>query len=124
MPPPAAPPATKEGKKSLLVNMNPVEAEVKDDPKIPSKRVKVSEVGDVHNLDADGKWQSAQEQKFKELFDIQLRHENPSGEDQMSYVKSVLSEKTKNATKFLNDVSWLLEGSRSSGMNAEPMALN
>ena len=111
MPPPPAPPANKEGKRSLLVDMNPVEA--KDVARMESKRAKVSDVGDVHHQDADGKWQSAQEQRFKELFDIQLRYENPSGEDQVSHVKSALSGKTKDANKFLNDVSWLLSGSRS-----------
>lgn len=64
---------------------------------------------DLGIQDADTKWQNQFEEKYRNIFNVAIQHENPVDEAEVTFVKNTLTQKIKDATKFLNDVACPLQ---------------
>lgn len=121
MPPPPAPPP-KEARKSSIINMNPLDhaephsqgsAERQQKRKAANSDTETAGGGvlvlegqvDLGTQDADSKWQQQFEEKYRTIFNIAIKHENPVDDVEIAFVKNTMAQKVKDASKFLNDVA-------------------
>lgn len=118
------PPPPKEGRKSSIINLNPVDQAEPHSPKAgesQKKRKELNSTGDVGAepvfqtpadpvlQDADAKWQKQFEEKYRNIFTVAIKHENPVDDAEVTFVKNTLALKVKEGTKFLNDVACPLQ---------------